>query len=57
MVDEELPVGALEEEAENVDVDAVAVVGLGEATPVRCGMLAAPAATSTMLLVVEFRWA
>jgi hypothetical protein len=39
-----------------VDVLDDEVVGLGDATPVDWGMLAAPAGISTMLLVVEFKF-
>ena len=42
-------------EALEVGADDEVVVGFGSATPVDWGMLAAPAGTSTMLLVVEFK--
>jgi hypothetical protein len=47
----EVPVAEVRE-----DIDVDDVVGFGNATPVDCGMLAAPEGISTILLVVEFRF-
>jgi hypothetical protein len=47
----EIPVAEVRE-----DVDVDDTVGFGSATPVDCGILAAPDGISTILLVGEFRF-